>query len=159
MSSIAAFIRLPKCEIAELRTAAVPVKRLFGAAKDGYCDFLRMHGQSVADYEWSGYILATLLVYLQQNQIDLMKSEFDELSTFLTNARGSTHFILTETHKRNYLSKLGGDFSEEALCSYYNEFNATAEMEMGKPMLGGIKAVRQSLNSVDESSIVILSIG
>ena len=49
---------------------------------------------AVAEYRWSGYVLATLLPYLEEKQqIDLMKS--DELAAFLTNTTGTTHFIFT----------------------------------------------------------------
>jgi hypothetical protein len=49
---------------------------------------------AVAEYRWSGYVLATLLPYLEEkHQIDLMKSE--ELAAFLTNTTRATHFIFT----------------------------------------------------------------
>ena len=51
-------------------------------------------GAAVAEYRWSGYVLATLLPYLEEkHQIDLMKSE--ELAAFLTNTTRATHFIFT----------------------------------------------------------------
>jgi hypothetical protein len=97
MSAIASFIKLPKTALDGLREAAVPRKRLFGGQRDSYTDYFRQHGQEVADYKWSGYVLATLLVCLQkEHQIDLMKSEFDELATFLSKSRGATSFIFTD---------------------------------------------------------------
>lgn len=160
MSAIASFIKIPKTAIDGLRIATVPKKRLFGAPRDVYHDYLRQHGQKAADYNWSGFLLATLLVYLQkQRQIDLMKSEFDELSTFLTKARGATHFIFTDAHKRSYLAKLDGDFSERALCDFYNQFNGSAETEVGKPMLDGVRAFRDSLTQLDDSSVIVFGIG
>ena len=81
MSAIASFIKLPKTAIEGLRQVALPRKRLFGKPRDSYLDYLYRHGQDVADYQWSGFILATLLPYLEeQHQITLMKSEYDELS-------------------------------------------------------------------------------
>lgn len=115
----------------------------------------------VADYEWSGYILTTLLPYLEErHQIDLMKSEFDGLSAFLVEKRGATHFIFTDAHKRDYLQKLAPDtFSEEQLRDYYNEFNETHDPEVGKPMVDGIRAFQQSLRAVNESSVSCSSSG
>ena len=160
MSAIASFIKIPKTALEGLREATVPKKRLFGAPRDVYHDYLRQHGQTAANFNWSGYLLATLLVCLQkQHQIDLMKSEFDELSTFLTKSRGATHFIFTNTHTQNYLAKLSGDFSEQALCEFYNQFNDSAETEAGKPMLDGVNAFQDSLNQLDDSSVIIFSIG
>ena len=160
MSAIASFIKLPKTALGGLRETAIPKKRLFGSPRDNYPDYLRQHGQPVADYKWSGFVLATLLVYLQkQQQIDLMHSDFDELSTFLSKSRGATHFIFTNAHKQAFLAKLDGEFSEQVLCAYYNEFNGSAETEAGKPMLDGIRAARQSLSALDDSLVILFSIG
>ena len=160
MSAVASFIKLPKTALNGLREAAIPKKRLFGGLRDTYPDYLRQHGQEVADYKWSGYVLATLLVCLQkQHQVDLMKSEFDELSTFLSKSRGITCFIFTDAHKRACLPKLGGEFSEQALCNYYNEFNGSAETDAGKPMLDGLRAFKQSVSTLDEGSVVVFTIG
>ena len=160
MSAIASFIKLPKTALNGLREAAVPKKRFFGAPRDTYHDYLRQHGQEIADYKWSGYVLATLLPYLEeQHQIALMNSEHDELGTFLCKARRASCFIFTAAHKQAFLTKLEGQFSEQALCDYYNKFNETHETEAGKPMLDGVHAFRQSLSALDENSVIVFSIG
>jgi hypothetical protein len=160
MSAIASFIQIPKAAIEELRLATTPQKKILEGMRDAYPDYLQKNGQSVAEYEWSGYVLATLLVYLQQqHHIDLMHSEYDELSKFLTNERGATHFIFTDSHKKAYLEKFDLPFSEEELCSYYNEFNATHEDQAGEPMLDGIRSLRHCLNAIVDQSVVVFSIG
>jgi hypothetical protein len=160
MSAIASFIKLPKTALDGLREAAVPKKRLFGSPRDTYHDYLRRYGREVADYKWSGYVLATLLVCLQEeHEIDLMHSDYDQLSTFLTESRGATHFIFTDAHKRAYLPKLDGEFSEKALCDYFNAFNASSEAEAGRPMLDGVRALRRSVSTLDAGSVVVFSIG
>ena len=161
MSAIALFIKMPKTALAGLLTAATPKKRFFGAPRDTYYDYLRQNGEEVTDYRWSGYVLGTLLPYLEeQHQIDLMKSEHEVLSTGLTKARGATHFLLTDALRVKYLDRLGGlSLSEEQLRDYYNKFNETDEPEVGKSMLVGVKAFQQALGSVDESSVVVLVIG
>jgi hypothetical protein len=160
MSAIASFIRIPKTAIEGLRLAATPPKRLFGRARDTYWDYLRQNGQEVAKYMWSGWVFGPLLVYLQEReQIDLEHSAYDELATFLTKARGVSHCILTSEHRKTYLAKLEMPFSEEALRDYYNEFSGTHEAEVGKPMLDGIEALRQSLNAVDDKSVVVFITG
>ncbi len=160
MSAIASFILIPKAALDGLRDAATPKKSWLGKAKDTYWDYLKQHGREVAEYEWSGYILASLLPFLQARQIDLMHSDFDALATHLTQKRGATYFVFTDAHKRAHLTKLAPDsFAEGQLRDYYNEFNATSEPEAGKPMLDGIRAIQQSLQALDESSVVVLSIG
>ncbi|MFO1459475.1 MAG: hypothetical protein U1G08_08690 [Verrucomicrobiota bacterium] len=160
MSAIASFIKLSKSALDGLREAAIPKKRFFGAPRDSFHDYLRKHGAKVAEYPWSGYVLATLLPYLQeQHQIDLMRSEQDALSKYLSENRSVTVFIFTSHHRTAYADKLGAEFSEQALRDYYNEFNGSSEPDVGKPMLDGIRAIRQSLNALDESSVIIIIIG
>jgi hypothetical protein len=160
MSAIASFVQIPRNAVEGLRLAATPRKKLFGGMRDTYPDYLQQNGQSIAEYKWSGYVLATLRVYLQQrHDIDLMHSAYDELSSFLTHARATTCFIFTDTHKKAYLAKFDPPFSEEELRDYYNEFNATHEDQVGKAMLDGIRSLRQCLNALDDKSVVVFSIG
>ena len=160
MSATASFICIPKTTLDELRRAATPKKRWFGKPKDQYWEFLKQHGREVSEYKWSGFILATLLCHLQKQKIDLMHSDFDELSTFLTKKRGFTHCIFTEEHKQAHLPGLDpAAFSEQALRDYYNAFNGASEPDIGKPMLDGIRAIQESLQRLEAGSVVVLIIG
>ena len=161
MSAIASFILIPKAALPELRTAAVPKKGWFGGTKDHFYGFLRQRGREVSHYEWSGFVIATLLVYLQQNrQIDLMKAQGDDLSAFLSEKRKGTWFALGAGHKNLYLAKLSPDsFSEPEMRDFYNKFNASNEAEIGKAMLDGVRSIRESLNAVEDDSVVLLNIG
>jgi hypothetical protein len=151
MSAIASFIKLPKSALEGLRKAAV-------AGTD--CNYLSTNGREVAEYRWSGDVLATLLPYLEEkHQIDLMKSEYDELGGFLTNTTGTTHFIFTPGQRTAFLNRLEPkSFSEEAMREYFNEFNATNEREIGRAMLDGVSALRESLAQIEDSSVVVFSI-
>src|ERR1700684_1463675 len=125
MSSIASFIKVPLSAIKGLSDAAVPKKRWFGAPKDTFDDYVRKHGQEAAEYRSSGYVLATLLPYLQEKrQIDLMHSAYDKIAESLTDARQATYFIFTPTHRSAFLPLLDVSlFSEDELREYYNELN------------------------------------
>ncbi len=158
MSAIASFIRVQTSSLPEIREAAVPKKAFFGGLKDTFDDTLKRKGKDVARYQWSGYVLATLLVCLEEQQIDLMKSEHDALSLYLSEKLQATCFILTNAHKK-FLDQLSPElFSEDALRDYYNEFNASNESDIGGAMLDGIRTFRESLESVDEKSVVLLLI-
>jgi hypothetical protein len=160
MSAIALFTKVPKSSLEGLRSAAVPKKRLFGAPKDTYYDYLSQHGRKVAGYNWSGFVLATLLPYLEErHQIDLMKSEYDELSNFLTQARKATHFTFTNAQRRAFLPRLDPQqFSESELRDYFNDFNETNEKEIGRAMLDGVAAFRQCFSQLDDGSVIVFSI-
>jgi hypothetical protein len=88
-----------------------------------------------------------------------MESEHNALSEALSKACGATHFILTNAHRIRSLDKLDGlSLTEEDLRDYYNEFNQAHEPDVGKPMLDGVKAFRQALGRLDESSVLIFII-
>jgi len=150
MSAVASFTKLPKTSLDGLRQAT---------AQGGFDRYLQQHGKSVADYEWSGYILATLLPYLDEQQIQLMNSEHEELASFLSQTLQATCFVFTDAHRQAYVSRLAPEsFSAQQLGDYYNEFNATAEPDAGQPMLDGIRALRQSLNALDADSVIVFCI-
>ena len=151
MSAIASFVKLPKSALEGLRNAAA------GGTDH---DYLSANGREVAEYRWSGYVLATLLPYLEEkHQIDLMKSEYDELAAFLTKTTGATHFIFTPGQRTAFLNRLEPkSFSEEEVRQYFNEFNATNEQEIGRAMLDGVNALHESLGQIEDSSVVVFSI-
>ena len=150
MSAIASFTKLPKTSLDGLRQAT---------AQGKFNSFLEQHGRSVADYEWSGFILATLLPYLDEQQIQLMKSEHDELATFLCQSLQATCFIFTDAQRQAYAARLAPEsFSAQKLGDYFNEFNASDEPDAGHPMLDGIRALRQSLSALDADSVIVFCI-
>lgn len=152
MSAVASFTKIPKAALAGLRESVQ--NRSIHA-------YLKANGREIAEYRWSGYVLATLLPYLQETfQINLMNSEYDELNALLTDATGATHFIFSPAQKRAFLSRLGPDlFSEDELGRYFNEFNATNEQGMGRAMLDGVTVFRESLLQIDDDTVVVFSIG
>ena len=146
MSATASFVRLPETAVEELCT--------------NYEDCLERLGESVADYDWSGYVIATLLPYLDERGIKLMKSPYEELTNQLCKERGATIFIFTPAHKDAYLARLvPSQFSTDEMRDYFNKFNATKEADIGDAMMDGITCIHQSLSSLDDDSVVILNIG
>jgi hypothetical protein len=139
----------------DLQNAAISNK------DNAYRKILDQAGREVADYQWSGYVLATLLSCLQEDhQIDLLKSPFDELAGILAKTMGNTHVIFTNEHKNAYLDKLDpAALPIDKLRDYYNNFNDADEPDAGLPMLDGVRAIRQSLAQLDDSSVVLLMIG
>lgn len=162
MSAIASFELLPKSMIEPLKQAAVPVKRgWFSKPKDGFHDFLKTHAREIVDYKWSGFSFTALIEFLAERRgIDLTKSSYDYLSNFLTETRGAAYFVLTPEHRRDYLARLKvDDYSAKELWDYNTEFNGAEDENAGQPMLDGIKALHDALAQVDDSSIVLFSIG
>ena len=160
ISAIATITLLPKSIIPALRDAATPKKGFFGKPKDKYPAVLAQHGREVERYVWSGYVLATLLPSLKNaRKIDLMKSEFADLSSLLTEARGATVLVLDAGHK-HWLSELDpAKFSEQELRDRFNQFNAANEPDAGRWMLDGVRFLQQALSQVQADEIGLLVIG
>ena len=118
-------------------------------------------GESVAEYDYSGYVLGTLLSYLDDHDIKLERSSYDALVNELCEEHGISLFILTSAHRDAYLLRLTPEqFSVEDLQAFFNNFNACAEgPEIGEAMLAGVVALRESLVSLDSDSVVVCTIG
>ena len=148
MSAIASFTKLPQSALTGLRSAAA------SGADDAY---LSANRSEVAEYRWSGYVLATLLPYLEEKQrIDLMKSEYDELAAFPTDSTGATHFIFTPNHRTTFGNRLEPtSFSEDEMRQYFNEFNATNEKEIGRAIWTALVLLESV--SIKSTTILLLS--
>lgn len=159
MSAVAGFTLMPVAALPGLAEAAVPKKSLFGKPKDLFPAYLAEHGREVAEYPWSGYALATVLVYLEENGVNLMVGEYDELATRLCEARSTTCFVFTPAHRQTFLDRLDPDgFSGDALRDYYNEFNAVDEPDSGRLMLDGIRSLAQCLGAIEDGSVVVFGL-
>jgi hypothetical protein len=160
MSGIAYFTKLPKAALGGLRQAAVTQVSGSVGTFDSYAEYLNRYGQSVSEYQGAGIVFATLLIYLQQEKnIDLMKSDYDELARALTKTRQSAHFIFTEAHKVSLLNELNPQLlTGTELGEFCNKFNETSDPHAGAAMLDGIIALQICMTSIDGDSVVVMSI-
>ncbi|CAN5669928.1 hypothetical protein BH09VER1_BH09VER1_01620 [soil metagenome] len=146
MSALAQFIRLPVTSVEQLR--------------DHYDEVVEREGVQASEYYWSGYVLATVLPYLAEQGIDLTRSPFDALTRSLSAEHDASIYIFTPSHKDAFLSRLLPSlFSNDTLRDYFNEFNQTAETDIGEAMLDGITCIYESLISLDDDSVILFSIG
>ena len=159
MSTIADFRMIEKIKLQALRESASPKKGFFGRIKDNYFTFLDQNSMKLIEYKGSGYLYATLLVYLEENGIDLMDSDQNELAAYISEERESTFFIFTEEHKVKYMDKLNPpNFNEEELEQYYNDFNGTDEDGIGKELINGIAILQKNIKQIKENSVILLGI-
>ena len=159
MSAIAVFHKLARSKIPDLEAAATPRKKLFGRAEDRYFDFLAENPEKLGDYAWSGYVSGTVLPFLDDKGIQLMSSGYDELGGRLTEARNATHFIFTSDHKNAYFDALDpGNFSKDELRTYYEAFNEEGWPQAGDAMMDAVVALRDSLQTVDDESIIVFGV-
>ncbi len=87
-----------------------------------------------------------------------MRSSYSELGNYLSKSRGVTILVLSNDLRVEYSDSLRRPFSEEELCAYYNQFNATTETGAGRAMLDGIAALRDALGAIEADSVVLVTI-
>ncbi len=157
MGAVADFRLLNKSCINELKSNATIQKKLFKKI-DTYYKYMDNNSIKLEDFKWSGYIFATLLIYLEEKEINLMDSELKVLADFLCDKRNSSHFIFTFEHKKYLKDLKNTHFDETQMNSYYNDFNQTDELSIGSKMLDGIKLLGKNLERLNEDSFIVLSI-
>lgn len=152
MSAIADFILLPRTALPHLAEIA---------GDPGYRDFLRSTGVAAVDFRGSGWVFNTLLSFLsKQVGMNSRNFEFAKLSGELSAATESLQEIYAAKEKTEYFVKLDPDlFSQQVLTDYFNRFNGTKEPDAGKAMLNGLGALRDALARVDDSNVLLLSVG
>src|SRR6266704_2064774 len=76
--------------------------RLFGFGGPTFEQLLEK-GRTLPSFDSAGHVLATLLVFLQQQGIDLLDGELAPMSERMSAARGSSIVLLTDTHRKAQL--------------------------------------------------------
>ncbi len=112
------------------------------------------------DYAWSGDVLATLLPYLDEQGIDLVRSEHGEAASSISQTREGSVFVLTSDHRERYLARLDPiAFDGTILRRYYEKFNETAAEGVGYAMLDGIAFFRDTLAPLEPALVAVFVIG
>jgi hypothetical protein len=143
-----------------VQAAASPRKRILRGTSDGFWDVLSRETIIRIDYAWSGYVLATLLPYLDEQGIDLLHSDHDEVASTLSQTREGSVFVLTSDHRERYLARLDpSEFDGAVLRRYYEEFNETAAEGVDYAMLDGIAFFRDTLAPLESAIVAVLIIG
>jgi gluconate kinase len=143
-----------------VQAAANPRKRILRGTSDEFWDVLGRETLTRIEYGWSGYVLATLLPYLDEQGIDLMHSDHDEVASTLSKTRAGSVLVLTSDHRERYLARLDpSEFDGAVLRRYYEESNETAAEGVDYAMLDGIAFFRDTLAPLESTIVAVLIIG
>ena len=162
MSSIAHCTLIPILKLNALRIAAVPKKSWFSRReKDTFYDFLDANGTPCLEFEGGGYYCVMALTWLEEKKnIDLMKSEHNDLAHFLSETREGACFILTKSVRDRYLEFISPDEnSAQELTRYFEEFNEQEDPDSGQGIIDAIKWLKDCLDRINEGQVGILMIG
>jgi len=162
MSQLAQFFVVERDAVPALVEAAQtkPKRGLFRKAEDPFPDAFRELTRPLDDgFGWSGYYFAVLLPYLDEKGTELTDSELDGSAATLSEAQGATTLIFTSARKEQ-LARLDPEaHGEEELRRYFEEFNEYEDPEAGRAMRDALAALRQHISGLDDSLVLLLTIG
>jgi hypothetical protein len=144
-----------------VQAAARPPKRSERGA-DEFWDVVGRETITRIEYSWSGYALAALLRYLDEQGIDLMHSDsdHDQVASTISQTREGPVFVLTSDHRERYLARLDPSaFDGAVLRSYYEAFNEIEAEGVDYALLDGIAFLRDTLAPLQSTIVAVLIIG
>jgi hypothetical protein len=143
-----------------VQAAAGPRKRILLGTSDEFWDVLGRETITRIEYAWSGYVLATLLPYLDEQGIDLLHSDHDDVASTISQTRADSVLVLTADHRDRYLARLDPSaFDGAVLRRYYEESNETAAEGVDYAMLDGIAFFRDTLAPLESTIVALFIIG
>lgn len=164
MSAIADFRLVQTSKLNELLDSAeIKIeKKLFSKKTiDNYWNYLDANSKKLGDFNWSGYIFANLLIFLEEKKgIDLLKGKYDDIANSIVEKRQNSTFIFTYEHKQAYANKLNADhFSVNELIEFNKEFSEESDPQLAEAEIEGIKALRSHLELLaDDNQVILLSV-
>jgi hypothetical protein len=141
--------------------SALPIAQVGAAPRmsDEFWDVLGRKTITRLEYAWSGDVLATLLLYLDEQGIDLVHSDHYEVASTSSQPRDGSVFVLTSDHRERYVARLDPSaFDGAVLRRYYEESNETAAEGVGYAMLDGIAFFRDTLAPLESAIVAVLII-
>ena len=161
MSAVATAFILSEIDLASLVSAAHPSKRLFRKAIDRFPEFVASHAQPLPDFEWSGLLFSTLLVFLEERGINLLSGSHSAQAEELRDTRQTLLcLIFAQAQRTTYLAKLEGlSTSAAELEEYFEAFTETHEPGVGEALLQGIAYLRVLLAAVTKERLVVFNVG
>jgi CHAD domain-containing protein len=113
-------------------------------------------GADTVTYKASGWLLATLLPYLEERGVNLMNGP-DTMA--LCDMLGCSCFALTSSH-RGLIDQLDpARYEPKQLRRYYEEFNETSGAGAEEALLEGIRFLREALERLPDDKVGVLVVG
>ena len=123
--------------------------------------FRKSEGKTAAPFAGDGRIFGTVFAYLDEvHGINLSSSEYDETTARVSEATGSSCFLLTLDHRNEHYDALDlARFPKAELQEFHDDVNETEQPGAGAAMWNAIRALRESMSRLDETRVTLLEIG
>jgi len=132
----------------------------FREGADPFWEWFRSNTVEIAEYDGSGFLYVTLLVYLEQRRgVDLLNLGMKEVSNYLSEKRPHLMILITPEEATRLAMKLEpSKFSVEDVMRFYEEFD---EQE-SPPATNIVEAVRMlydGMQKVGPGQVMIFKVG
>jgi hypothetical protein len=163
MSAIASFYLLDSSKLNKLNEKAQvtdPTSIISTGLTDNFYDYLAGNATELKGFEGSGYIYASLLVYLEDvKNIPLMSNEYDEISKELAEKRDCSLLVFTNAQRQSYLTQLNHDlYSLTEIQDFNQDLSGEGDEETARLTLNAIKVLHDNLAEVQNDEQVLLLI-
>jgi hypothetical protein len=161
MSALAEFRLISTAKLQNLVEAAeVKIQKGFFTKKtiDNFHAVILHDTKKLIDFNWSGFILADLLIFLKEKRnINLFEGEYNAIADQIIERRQQSPIILTYEHTLKYASLLIPEkFSTNELIEFNKDFSENDDPQIATAQLEGIAALKQSLDSIPSSNFAVL---
>ena len=155
-STIGESFVISESALAIVQAAASPRNRILRGTLDEFWEVLDRETITRIEYGWSGYVLAALLRYLDEQGIDLLHFDHVQVASTISQTRGDSVYVLTPDHRARYLARLDPSaFDGEVLRRYYEEFNGMAAEGVDYAMLDGIAFFRDTVAPLRSTTVAV----
>jgi hypothetical protein len=114
-----------------------------------------------AQYAKDGWLVPCALGYLDEVvEANLSSSAHDEAAARIAEALDCQCFVLEAAHRAAHYDDLDlANFDREDLQAHYEELNGESTPGIGAHVLDAIRALREALSKVDDTQVVVVTIG
>ncbi|MET0387245.1 MAG: hypothetical protein ABW321_14850 [Polyangiales bacterium] len=136
----------------------MPQRRPYSGSTDDFDAVLRRESRGVLDFSHAGAVLVAVLSYLEEQNVNLMQSEYEDVASTITAARACTCFVLSGRMRDEYSGQLAAyGQNVRALETYYEElYEEAAVPGIGAAMADGVAFLLSVLDGTSESTAAIL---
>lgn len=160
MSAIAMAYVLNEQDLPGLVASARPVKRFLRSPRDEFAGFLSRHSAAISCDSVSGHVFATLLPFLSAQGVDLPGGPLSSPAANIQAERsGLLYFFLTPEHHGILTNpELLHQASTEAMASFYEAFNESADPTVGAAMASGLEFLTLAARQVTSGKLALVAI-
>ena len=147
-------------DLAALVTAAMPVRRFLRLPLDGFPAFLATRCRALGMFDYSGFMLTTVLAFLDERGVKLGKSHRD-IADEIARLRGAMYVVfITDAERAEALPRMDAiDPSAQELERYDCELCEREPEGQGEALVAAYAYLRRAVAAASPSAVAMVMVG